>query len=440
MRGRLRRLAAVGAVAGTLLVAAPTVAQAHPSETSAVLLTVGEDEVDVEMQIPLDRLVLATGLDIDDTAVSVAAAEDEIEAYLAEHVGLTDENGDYDVDISSVELGTVNAIPTLLVEAEATPARDAAGDVVLAYDAVSERIATHDVYVSVVSDWAGGVLPEGDPQLLGVLTSDDTTISLDRADASWWTGFTSTIALGMRHIAEGTDHLLFLAMLLLPAPLLAAGARSRARWQERRTLPATLRRAGLVVSAFTVGHSLSLAAVSLGLLDVPTTPVEVLVAASIAVAAVHAVRPLVPRGEVWIAGLFGLVHGAAFATTILELDLDSGATLWAILGFNVGVELAQLLAIVVVLPLVVLMSRSRAYSVVRVALAAFGAVAAVAWIVAVLSGEDSVLQPAFDAVAAHPWVALAVFAATSAGLWAALPVREGAVARRRLSRRPAEVG
>ncbi|MGY1620818.1 HupE/UreJ family protein [Geodermatophilus sp. SYSU D00965] len=422
-RRLLARTAVVAAAAGLALVAAPAAAQAHPSETSAVLLTVGADEVDLDLQIPLDRYTLATGSEVAADPAGVAAAEADVAAYVAGHLALSDENGAYDVAVTSVELGTVDDLPTLLVDVAATPAGSAVGDVVLDYDAVSERIATHDVYVSVVSDWSAGVLPEGEPELIGVLTGEESTIALDRDGASWESGMTATVALGVRHIAEGTDHLLFLAMLLLPAPLVAAGRGLRARWRERRGLPATLRRAGLVVSAFTVGHSLTLAAVSLGWLSVPTTPVEVLVAASIAVAAVHAVRPVVPRGEVWIAGLFGLVHGTAFATTILDLHLDPGATVSAILGFNVGVELAQLVAVAVVLPLVVLMSRSRAYPAVRALLAAAGVAAAAAWAAAVLTGGESVLQPAVDAVAAHPLVALVVLAASAAALWAAFPIR-----------------
>ncbi|MGY1643408.1 HupE/UreJ family protein [Geodermatophilus sp. SYSU D00703] len=427
-RRLLGRAAVVAAAAGLALVAAPAAAQAHPSETSAVLLTVGEDEVDLELQIPLDRYTLVTGSEVPADAAGVAAAASAIGSYVAEHVALTDENGGYEVDVTSVELGTVDDLPTLLVDVEATPAGSTVGDVALDYDAVSERIATHDVSVSVVSDWRAGVVPEGEPELVGVLTGDESTIALDRDDASWESGMTATVALGVQHIAEGTDHLLFLAMLLLPAPLVAAGRGLRARWREGRGLRATMARAGLVVSAFTVGHSLTLAAVSLGWVSVPTRPVEVLVAASIAVAAVHAVRPLVPRGAVWIAGLFGLVHGTAFATTILDLPLDPGATVSAVLGFDVGVELAQLAAVAVVLPLVVLMSRSRAFPVVRVGLAVAGLVAAVAWAAAVLSGGESVLQPVFDAVAAHPVAALVGLAASAAALWAAFPVsREGLV-------------
>jgi hypothetical protein len=167
----LVRGAVVAAAAGLVLVTAPAAAQVHPSETSAVLVTVGEDEVDLDLQIPLDRYTLATDTDVaatdpdvaaTDTDVAptdagVAAAAADIEAHVAGHLALTDGNGAYDVAVTSVELGTVDDLPTLLVDVDATPAGATVGGVVLDHDAVSERIATHDVCVSVVSDWRAAV-------------------------------------------------------------------------------------------------------------------------------------------------------------------------------------------------------------------------------------------------------------------------------------------
>ncbi len=150
----LGRGAVVAAAAGLVLVTAPAAAQVHPSETSAVLVTVGEDEVDLDLQIPLDRYTLATDTDVAATDAGVAA---DIEAHVAGHLALTDGNGAYDVAVTSVELGTVDALPNLLVDVDATPAGATVGGVVLDHDAVSERIATHDVCVSVVSDWRAAV-------------------------------------------------------------------------------------------------------------------------------------------------------------------------------------------------------------------------------------------------------------------------------------------
>ena len=103
--------------------------------------------------------------------------------------------------------------------------------------------------------------------------------------------FSSLFALGVRHIAEGTDHLLFLLTLLLPAPLLFAGS----RWGAPVGVRQSLRRILGIVTAFTIGHSLTLTFAALGAVRIPARPVEVLVAASIFVSAIHALRPIVPR-------------------------------------------------------------------------------------------------------------------------------------------------
>ena len=126
-----------------------------------------------------------------------------------------------------------------------------------------------------------------------------------------------TFRLGMRHIAEGTYHLLFLLALLLPAPLMVVGSRWAGFGDVRHTLLRTFR----VVTAFTLGHSITLALAALGAVRVPSRPVEVLIAVSILVSAVHALRPLFPGREAAIAAFFGLVHGLAFAATLGELGL-----------------------------------------------------------------------------------------------------------------------
>ena len=110
---------------------------------------------------------------------------------------------------------------------------------------------------------------------------------------AWLNGiqFSSLFRLGMRHIAEGTDHLLFLLVLLLPAPLLVCGP----RWGRPSGVRRSLLRILGIVTAFTLGHSITLALAALNVVNVPSRPVEALIAVSILVSAVHACRPMFPR-------------------------------------------------------------------------------------------------------------------------------------------------
>jgi hypothetical protein len=182
--------------------------------------------------------------------------------------------------------------------------------------------------------------------------------------------------LGMRHIAEGTDHLLFLLVLLLPAPLLAMGA----NWGPPAGIRQSLLRILGIVTAFTIGHSLTLSLAALGAVTVPSRPVEVLIAISILVSAIHAFRPLFPGREAFIAAFFGLIHGLAFAATLDRLGLGRWERVAGILSFNLGIETMQLLVVASILPSLILMSRTKAYSVLRIVGATFAGAASAGWI------------------------------------------------------------
>jgi len=137
--------------------------------------------------------------------------------------------------------------------------------------------------------------------------------------------------LGVEHILGGADHLLFVFGLLLLVDN---------RWQLLRT-----------VTAFTLAHSITLAATASGLIRVPSALVEALVALSIVVLAVELVharrgRPaLTAQRPELIAFVFGLLHGFAFAGALAEIGLPKQALWLALLLFNVGVEIGQLLFI-----------------------------------------------------------------------------------------------
>ncbi len=185
-------------------------------------------------------------------------------------------------------------------------------------------------------------------------------------------GFASIFRLGVGHIALGTDHLLFLLTLLLPAPLIVVGHHWASFADVRRSVLKILR----IVTAFTVGHSITLALAGFGLVHVPSRPIEVLIALSILVSAAHALHPLFPGREAVIAVFFGLIHGLAFASTIAELGLRRSERIASIFAFNLGIETMQLVVVAAVIPSLFLLSRTRAYSSLRVGGALFASFAA----------------------------------------------------------------
>ena len=264
------------------------------------------------------------------------------------------------------------------------------------YDVIFHHLITHTAVVTLASDWHNGVLGE-EPVLLGTMRDTNALIAIDRSGGSWFQGFAAMFRLGARHIALGTDHLLFLLALILPAPLIAAGG----RWCGYVGGKTALRRIVKVVTAFTLGHSITLAFGALGWTPLSGAVVESAIALSILVSAVHALVPIFLGREVFIAGGFGLVHGLAFASTLIGFGFDPLTMVSSVLGFNLGIEAVQLLIILAAMPWLVLLARSRVYGPVRIAAAALTGIAAAAWFAERAFGWDNPVIPLVESVASH---------------------------------------
>ncbi|MGB8536750.1 MAG: HupE/UreJ family protein [Acidobacteriaceae bacterium] len=228
----------------------------------------------------------------------------------------------------------------------------------------------------------------------------------------WWSntvdamnapGLLSLYHLGMRHIAGGTDHLLFLLVLLLPAPLGVVAS----RWTGVTGVRSSLLHILEIVTAFTVGHSITLGLAAFGLVHLPSRPVEVLIAVSILVSALHALRPIFPGKEAAIAAFFGLFHGLAFASTLSALGLARWERVAGILAFNLGIETMQIAVVAAILPSLLLMSRTRAYRFLRIFGAIGAGAASVGWIAERIWGVQSQVDVVVNGWMHHAvWIAV----------------------------------
>lgn len=187
------------------------------------------------------------------------------------------------------------------------------------------QLADRRVKLGVFVTWLDGarftrVLPEGEH-----LAEIERPIeSGARGDIAGW------LRLGAEHVVFGVDHVLFVWALLLVVGL-------------RRALFGAL-------IGFTAGHSLTLVAVSLGWISPPALVAETVIALSVLLLAVEAAKERPgswTRERPWVvASLFGLVHGMGFAGSLLRLGLPDEGVLAALLAFNLGVELGQLIVLV----------------------------------------------------------------------------------------------
>ncbi|HEX7649095.1 MAG TPA: HupE/UreJ family protein [Noviherbaspirillum sp.] len=174
--------------------------------------------------------------------------------------------------------------------------------------------------------------------------TDATIMSRHRTDYRFFSGtwhtFMSFVATGMEHILLGADHLMFLLTVLV----VGMGWRY---WLS-------------VITSFTVAHSITLTLAALDIVKVPATVVEPLIAASIVLLAIDNLRrgQSATRHRVPLVFACGLLHGLGIASALTEAGLTEGHRTLGLLGFNLGVELGQMLFVVALLALVWLVRRT----------------------------------------------------------------------------------
>ena len=220
-------------------------------------------------------------------------------------------------------------------------------------------------------------LRRADGDLTGVISAGDPVWS-EPERLSAWRAFARFVAEGMWHVFIGYDHVAFVLLLLLPAVLKPVNG----RWRNAERPGEVVRDIVTIVTAFTLAHSATLALAATGTVRLPVRPVEIAIAASIAVAAAINLLPKLSRLRLPLAFGFGLVHGFGFANVLGELDAHGSALLPLLAGFNIGVELAQLAIVAVVLPVIYVARGRRWYAggVLPLASGALGA-AGVVWLV-----------------------------------------------------------
>jgi hypothetical protein len=208
-----------------------------------------------------------------------------------------------------------------------------------------------------------------DPQHRGVAhveaggTSSAHVFSASARDAKFDLGGGASRGLGVFvkegvfHIWTGYDHVLFLLALLLPSVLRREDGEWRPVGQLRPAILDVLR----VVTAFTIAHSITLSLAALGVVTLPSRLVESVIAASVLLAALNNVWPIL-RQDRWMAAfVLGLMHGFGFSSTLMDLGLQRSTLVVTLFGFNLGVEIGQIAIVAAFVPLAYAARRSHLY-------------------------------------------------------------------------------
>ncbi len=172
-----------------------------------------------------------------------------------------------------------------------------------------------------------------------LLSAASPTVTITGASGGYLASFATYFLAGIEHLLGGLDHMAFLLVLILPA-ICNPG-------KGREAFLGVL----AAVTGFTIAHALTLTAVLSNLLRPPTGLIEALIALTIIITAIDNIRPFIPAPRAAMAAAFGIIHGCGFAAALGSLDLDGWGFVAALVGFNLGIEAAQVALVLVAMPL-----------------------------------------------------------------------------------------
>lgn len=321
-----------------LLGLGPAVATAHEPSNSFLVFSLDTQPPGLRWDIAVRDLEYAIGLDADrDGAINwgeLRARHAAIARYALAHLRIEAPSGACRLTPGSQQLDRHGdaAYTALPVELDCPP---------------GAPLRVHYGLFFDLDPWHRGLVRVAGPggESSGMLSPERPGLALGVAAAR--ATLTEYWREGVWHIWAGFDHLLFLLALLLPSVLW----RREGRWHPVESLGAALRDVVAVVTAFTLAHSVTLGLAVLGWVTLPSRWVESAIAATVLLAALNNLYPLVPGRRWALAFLLGLVHGLGFASALAHLGLPGGALAPALLGFNLGVETGQIAIVALFVPI-----------------------------------------------------------------------------------------
>jgi hypothetical protein len=326
-------------------------AWAHKPSDSYLSLSIQHDQVEGQWDIALRDLDNAIGLDSDGdgqlTWGEVRNKHEEIKAYALSRLALSADQQACATQVLDqlIDHHTDGAYSVLLFRS------DCGGSI--------ERLAVDYRLLFDIDAQHKGLLrlTQGGQTSTAIFSQESSSQEFSVTKRSRVNESVQFIHEGIWHIWLGFDHVLFLLALLLPAVLV----RMNGRWQAVTEFSSVCWNVISIVTAFTVAHSLTLSLAALDVVRLPSRLVESTIAASVVLAGIGNLYPMMISRRWVVAFGFGLIHGFGFAAVLTDLGLPQDSLLLSLVSFNVGVELGQLAIVAAFLPLAYLIRHSWSY-------------------------------------------------------------------------------
>ena len=320
-----------------LLLAAATHAQAHVASNGFLRIQLDGPRIAGSLELAVRDAEIAVGLDSNrDGKVTwgeIRAAQGALTLYLRQHLQVSVPQGSCVLNFGAVQINE-RVDGNYLWQPFTAVCPAVAHWVTIDYRLLDSEDPSHRGLLTLSAQGMTQTAVLGGPR--GVQ-------NFDLSHPSVWYAFVEYLQAGIWHIWNGIDHLLFLFSLLLPAVLI----RREQRWRAVPQAAPVLINIFQVVTAFTVAHSITLSLAAFDVVRLPSRLTESVIAASIIVAALNNVFPL--------------LHGFGFAAVLSEMGLPRGVRLISLLAFNLGVEVGQLAVVLAVMPLAYLLRSTRFY-------------------------------------------------------------------------------
>ena len=357
-----RRLRALTVATLLLVLGQAGIAFGHTGNESYVYLDIYDNTVEGRVEFPITDLNDVLGTDFPknaDRALVAAEAERELlYEYTDQHLELSEQaGGEWPLVFGDLETLGANGGYIIVNFAVDQEFASVPRSFTAAYDGIIHAKPERSALLIIGTDWGSGTFNNEADELLR-FTAEQPVQEVDLGGTSFWRGFTGVVILGAEHIEIGSDHILFIVALLLPSVLVFS---KLARWQPSASFGSSLWRVLKIVTMFTIAHTITLTLGGLGIVEFPPALVETIIAASIILAALHNIRPVLMNKEWIIAFVFGLFHGFGFAGLLGDLGLTQSRQFVSLLGFNLGIELGQATIILMVFPALFIARRTRAY-------------------------------------------------------------------------------